>query len=788
MARIPGNTAERTLDTSPGVTLTAPKVDPAAAAIADIGGSVANAGARILYQENQQAQKLENFKTEQAFVRFQTEQSEVLKKRVQEAPDGLPDLAAGFEKDVIVPKSAEFLNNTVPERLRPEYDERIKTWREKAAYTAAETEYTGRNAYFKSTIEKSVGEVAAGVNLNPDNLSQARDSVFNQIDNTTLPSAEREALKSRYGLVIANAAIDGLVKANRFDDARTLSTTIAGTNKEAPGAIDNEGKRGDARNAIIKASNDAGFDPQTAIMVSHLEAGLNPDAANPKSTARGLFQFREKERQQRGLDENATVEQQAQAGVALLKERAAELTKAGIQPTPFNLYMAHFQGVGGAKALLKADGSADLEETLDAVRPGWKNKDGKGYGEVVMDANNLDDMTVGEFRSKIEKRVTGGMVAASLGGLGWHERKAIESKTETLIEQKENDDKKENRETARRTAAKIQDDLASISATGKELVDPDLTENRVSELLGKDKAAAWMQQREAARRLHAQTSDFESIPATEIEERLAKLAPEAGKEGFATAQEAYELAAKKATKVLKMREDDPANAVNNDPDVLAARKAYNPQQPNAGVALVEARLAAQERVGLPALARSPVTNAEARSLGAGLEGGLPTQTRERIEGLLTGLQATYGKHADEVLVAVMGQVTKNKELAEQVAGMAKKFARGQQPAVSDAVKLDTTTDAANASRGMSGFDMAQVALDQQADAATAANANFTSKREIPEFKPKQPITAEAIRGLLDDPATAPAFDETYGSGAAAHVKAWDQKIFQEKNKRAKPNG
>lgn len=800
MARIPGYSGERGLQQVNagrvgGVVAPVNEVGPSndssiqanaamGQAIGNLGQAGVRAGLVLINSQQQQAEKLENFTTEQKFSRFQMEQQAVLEQRVKEAPDGLPDLARSYENDVINPKSQNFLNNDVPERLRPEYDERLKTWKEKAGFDAAKVEYAGRNDYFTRTLTKDAGAYAAQVDGDPDSLVTTKDALFKQIDNTTLPSAQREALKSQHGITLAKAAINGLVKANRFDEAREIASQISGTSPDGPGPIDNSGTKGAARNAIIAEANKQGVDPQLAVMVAHLESNLDPEIKNAKSTAKGLFQFRKTERDKRGIPDDAPIEEQAMQGVAWLREKGDELKAAGLPVTPFTVYLSHFQGSVGAKALLKAPADADLESTLDAVRPGWKNKDGKGYGEVVMDANNLDDMTVGEFRQKINARVGAGMTAAAVGGLGWNERKSLADTTETLITQKENDDKKDNREAILKVRGLVNDDIASVSSTGKTVDDPSLTEENVTKLLGRAAADEWIVRREQGRRYQAVTSDFESIAAEEINQRLASLAPKPGAQGFGSGQEIYQAAQKKAEAVLKLREADPAQSVANDAQVRGAQAAYNPQKPETVQVLVEARLAAQERAGITPLARSPITDREARTLAAGLEGGLPSQTRDRIEGLITGLQQTYGKHADDVLVAVMGTITKNKELSEQMAGMAKKLARGQNPTTSEAAVIDKVSDAQQASRSMSGMVDGMMADDARHQADAAQKYGSKAAREIPEFKPKQPFTPKAIQDLIMKPESAGAFDETYGPGASEHIKLWQQKIFESKNKRA----
>ena len=97
-------------------------------------------------------------------------------------------------------------------------------------------------------------------------------------------------------------------------------------------------------------------------IVASKESGNNPLAKNPNSSATGTFQFTSgtwgdlmRNRPELGLtpDGRTDVEQQKRAMAAFTADNKAALEGAGIEPTPGNLYTAHFLGAGGATQFLR---------------------------------------------------------------------------------------------------------------------------------------------------------------------------------------------------------------------------------------------------------------------------------------------------------------------------------------------------------------------------------------------------------------------------------------------------
>lgn len=111
--------------------------------------------------------------------------------------------------------------------------------------------------------------------------------------------------------------------------------------------------RPEIQSLIDKAAAAHGVDREALTEVARIESGFNPSAANPNSSAAGLFQFIDGTARQYGLRDKLDPAQSADAGARLMADNAAYLKKQlGRDATPGELYLAHQQGMAGAAKLL----------------------------------------------------------------------------------------------------------------------------------------------------------------------------------------------------------------------------------------------------------------------------------------------------------------------------------------------------------------------------------------------------------------------------------------------------
>lgn len=111
-----------------------------------------------------------------------------------------------------------------------------------------------------------------------------------------------------------------------------------------------------------------GVDPDALVQAAKIESGLDPNSANPGSSAKGLFQFVDPTWKQYGnggdpLDPVAN----ADAGARFWAANQKLLSSAGIMPTPGALYLSHFAGGPGALKVLRADPDVPVADLLGSA-------------------------------------------------------------------------------------------------------------------------------------------------------------------------------------------------------------------------------------------------------------------------------------------------------------------------------------------------------------------------------------------------------------------------------------
>ena len=126
---------------------------------------------------------------------------------------------------------------------------------------------------------------------------------------------------------------------------------------------------------------------------AQIESGMNPNAQNPNSSAAGLFQFIGSTAAQYGLTNPLDGRASARAAAELAADNREVLRSVlGRDPTGEELYLAHQQGSGGARALLSnPDGLAvSVLDNPNAVTLNMGNEN--------MTASQFADTVMGYYR------------------------------------------------------------------------------------------------------------------------------------------------------------------------------------------------------------------------------------------------------------------------------------------------------------------------------------------------------------------------------------------------------
>jgi hypothetical protein len=351
----------------------------------------------------QQQMKVATFEADQAFNRLSTQFAGTFaEQQTNIAPNGV-----GFAETVgrtFNESYDEFLGH-LPEPLRPQFIELVRGERERWLTQAAAVENDQRNAWYRDGVAETLDTKQAEVFEAPELFDVALADINRTIEASGLPPTEQEALK--------DAALKSL---GQTVGERYVRDNPAALTPDALGLTAREGYYDAIRSA---------------------ESGGNDQAANPRSSAFGRYQFTAGtwkglvERYPGAgltIDGRADPAQQEVAIRLFTAENERTLQAAGIPATDANLYSAHFLGADGAKRVLSgADGSL-----VSNYVP-----------REVIDANPfLEGMTVARFKSWAERKTSGADSGApkpspEFAGLSFGERvelydRAIASQAEQV--------------------------------------------------------------------------------------------------------------------------------------------------------------------------------------------------------------------------------------------------------------------------------------------------------------------------------------------------------------------
>lgn len=411
-------------------------------------------------------------------------------------------------------------------------------------------------------------------------------------------------------------------------------------------------------------------------------------------------------------------------------------TVAGIPITREGIYaMAHLGGIGGAEAALKSGGSSDARDNngssvLSYARLGLTDPRNKTLVDMIP-ADRADYM-----RENAQRAVT-----------------------------------QQTREEVAQVRSLRQDDEASIMQTGQPV--QSLTMERVAASQGPEEAAAFADNRQRAQTYYRATNDWDSLPAEEINQRLASLKPRAGEEGYERQQAFFNTAVEKAQQTLKQRQEDPATAVDRLPDVQQAKQAADPKDPSSIAALGRARMVAQDRIGVPPQLQTPITRAEAINAMLPLTKAPPGLEKQGMEAVVKQFDQTYGPDAEKALTYALTASKVDNDVAEQASKVIRSIAQGravsaaQERALNDAIEIS----AANGTVSFLAPQEDTAAFSDPMTGFAAPTTKPTAKTGVYSNTPPQDIQAalgqvptQARDALLGNPDLAKDFDAKYGRG------------------------
>lgn len=374
--------------------------------------------------------------------------------------------------------------------------------------------------------------------------------------------------------------------------------------------------------------------------------------------------------------------------------------------------------------------------------------------------------------------------------LSFEQRKRIRESARRELATQERDNEKTLKVERAQLTTRLNDDLASVERSGQGI--PDLNSDTVRKTLGDEAANQWQAERARARNVYEALDGIETLSEGEIEQRLKRLEPRPGTDGYVDDTNTYQRARQKADAFLQARRADPALAVDNFPTVKAARSEAQYTQvgdlkvitPESAQRIVAQRMAAQEQIGI----QEPmaVTKSQAREIARQLR--TRESNGEMLRSFMTKLHSTYGQFADDVLISTIQHANVNRDLAVATTDLLNSMMRGQPPtpgAVTRADRLQDDQAASDALAGkpapvpgdtFSGMTPAPVETPSAVPARPSPAARATpDETKMPELTASP--TGEHLQRLdrgRDDKKTRDDFNEIYGGGkdVAAATLRW----------------
>ena len=573
---------------------------------------------------------------------------------------------------------------------------------------------------------------------NPDDVNGAFSRAQSTLTSlrSVLADDKWQALNERVHVNTIGAAIRGHIDSGNTKKARDLLNRYTGFSKNDASDIDKE---------VFNAARDKGVDPAWALAIATIESGkdgvINPTAQSETSSAYGLGQITDRTAAKLGLPEDRsqwTVPVQAKALATLTSENAAALKRGlgGADPNATDAYLAHFLGAPTAISALNAARDNPATPITDILSPAQIRANAK----IEINGKPFAQANVGELYGWAQTKMGAALdaVGGKIGGRSVGSSDAIVPfRTAMML-----GDVIHRAEAAGRSRLQmaITDDLKSIEITGKEV---QINENSARQILTPDQFQTWQENRKLAHTFFDTTSDMAHVDNAEIARRVASLAPEPGEFGFARRETLFKAAGALAAQQYDLRESDPVAAVDTHPWVRQAVANLDPQKPDL-VQVLNARLAAQEQIGIPEHKRIPISLNEIKSHINSQEPGRVGFALQTANTLLMQKPAAFaGKDGVQKLEAqVVGFRHDIEDLGMTADAAVQKFIAEQNPEYQAKVKARINGEDLNE------IVKKQVSVD---DARAAFKTSWIGFKPQVGFSPdeRQSMYADYVQGFRD---------------------------------------
>ncbi len=741
-----------------------------AAAMADFGQAALNLGDTVAKKQ----QEAEDYEIEKRFIDFDLAQEKALDEAQRSAP---PD-GAGFTtsyRSNYDTAAREFFKD-VPDRLKQKYDHRLVRRAADYEKRAHDFELRQSDSFHQDDVNTRLLDLHTATQTNPDRYRENIARGISLIDSSRLSPAAKHKLRRAYAADVEEYAIrgridrddlDGVIRdLQRLPKVETPQGSSAGIERHSDGMATVSVGSG----ARFRVGGD--YADRFAGALADLEAaGVEIKGDQSGGYANRNIRGTNKRSEHsfgRAIDINWNENAQGTKG-AIDPDLARSIAKKwGLKwggdfknPDPM-----HFEIDPKAKPEARAVQAAE--------RGGERSEEMEGASDIP--AGDPD----APYRHLTPKQ------RSTLLNLARTARSAI-------TQQEVNDDI----ERIRRTGE------APTGADGRTSIDRarrSLTRNQYETLqLRWDEARM---EHEAISPLRSLSELEDESGGSEVDRHFAGLSPDEKlpEESYASRARVMDKASAAWKKIQEERRKDPALAVNHMPEVRQAFAAAGRAIPNVGIVqnengeleisasaapavnaqraqemVIEARLEAQRKLGIPDVYRSPITRAQAEKLLDMPDPSLLDDKSfyEKLRAASDRAEATYGpRYGRQAFEFAVRFKLREKDQKEVAAGLISKMVRGEPVTQRDISRVNTLDEIAAMDSVFSDRFLPSFAMQEAARPFISPQFGREAMASIQEFAAREsnrkPTKAQE-QWLQDNPDQWQLFDSRFGRGAAARV-------------------